>query len=70
MLHIENGTMGVTFLGSCNDAKTCPFSVVASPSDIKKMGDIRQLEGNESKSRGRFRITTGATKSYCGGRSS
>jgi hypothetical protein len=52
MLHIENGPKGVTFVSFCNDAKTCPFSFVVFPSDIKKMGDIRQLEGKQIEIKG------------------
>jgi DNA/RNA endonuclease YhcR with UshA esterase domain len=52
VLHIENGSKGVTFLSFCKDAKACPFSVVVFPNDIKKMGDIRQLEGKQIEIKG------------------
>ncbi|MGA2964885.1 MAG: hypothetical protein ABSD64_01655 [Terriglobales bacterium] len=47
VLHVENGGQGATFLNFCKDAKACPFTVVVFPGDLKKMGDIRQLEGRQ-----------------------
>jgi hypothetical protein len=52
VVHVENGGKGVTFLNFCKDAKLCPFTVVVFPSDIKKMGDIRQLEGKQIEIKG------------------
>ncbi len=45
VLHVEDGTRGVKFLNFCKDYSTCPFTVVVFPADLKKMGDVRQLEG-------------------------
>jgi hypothetical protein len=45
VLHVAEGTNGVTFLTFCQDHKTCPFTVVVFPNDLKKVGDIQQLEG-------------------------
>jgi DNA/RNA endonuclease YhcR with UshA esterase domain len=45
VLHVEYGSNGVTLLNFCKDAKACPFTVVVLPGDLKKVGDIRQLEG-------------------------
>jgi hypothetical protein len=45
VLHVAAGTNGVTFLTFCQDHKTCPFTVVVFPNDLKKVGDIQQLEG-------------------------
>ena len=45
VLHVAEGTNGVTFLTFCPDHKTCPFTVVVFPDDLKKAGDIQQLEG-------------------------
>ncbi|HVO61739.1 MAG TPA: hypothetical protein VMT53_12445 [Terriglobales bacterium] len=36
---------GTTFLNFCEDYRTCPFQVVIFPSDLRHVGDIRQLEG-------------------------
>ena len=45
VLHVAEGTNGVTFLTFCQDHKACPFTVVVFPDDLKKVGDIQQLEG-------------------------
>jgi hypothetical protein len=62
--HVENGGKGVTFLNFCkdnasarsainnNESKTCPFSVVVFPADLKKMGDVHQLEGRQIEIKG------------------
>src|SRR6202140_4235601 len=45
VFHVADGTNGLTFLTFCQDHKTCPFTVVVFPDDLKKVGDIQQLEG-------------------------
>ena len=45
VLHVAVGTNGITFLTFSQDHKTCPFTVVVFPDDLKKVGDIQQLEG-------------------------
>ncbi|MFY9905231.1 MAG: hypothetical protein WBX02_10470 [Terriglobales bacterium] len=52
VLHVESGTKGVTVLNFCKAAKACPFTVVVFPSDLKKMGDVRQLEGQQIEIKG------------------
>jgi len=52
VLHVEDGSKGVTFLNFCKDPKTCPFTVVVFPADLKKMGDVRQLEGRRVEIKG------------------
>ena len=52
VLHVEDGGKGLTFLNFCKDAKACPFTVVVFPSDLKKMGDVRQLEGRQIEIKG------------------
>jgi DNA/RNA endonuclease YhcR with UshA esterase domain len=52
VLHVEDGRNGMKFLNFCNDHPTCPFTVVVFPADLKKMGDIRQLEGRQIEIRG------------------
>src|SRR5260370_42627913 len=44
VLHVEDGTNGVTFLNFCKDYQTCPFTVVVFPGDLNKVGDTHQLE--------------------------
>jgi len=51
VLHVENGSKGVTLLNFCKE-KTCPFTVIVFPADLKKMGDIRQLEGRQVEIKG------------------
>jgi hypothetical protein len=51
-MHVENGSKGVTFLNFCKDPKACPFTVVVFPGDLKKMGDVRQLEGRQIEIKG------------------
>ena len=43
--HVENGSNGVTILNFCTEAKACPFTAVVFPGDLKKIGDVRLLEG-------------------------
>jgi len=52
VLHVEDGTNGVTFLNFCKQAKACPFIVVVLPDDLRKVGDIRQLEGRQIEIKG------------------
>jgi DNA/RNA endonuclease YhcR with UshA esterase domain len=53
VLRVENGGKGVTLLSFCKEKdKTCPFSVVVFPADLKKMGDVRQLEGKQIEIKG------------------
>lgn len=51
VLHVENGGKGATLLNFCKD-KSCPFTVVVFPADLKKMGDVRQLEGRQIEIKG------------------
>jgi hypothetical protein len=52
VLHVENGGKGATFLSFCKDSKECPFTVVVFPADLKKMGDVHQLEGRQIEIKG------------------
>src|SRR5271163_1616358 len=52
VLHVENGSKGVTFLNFCRESKACPFTVVVFPADLKRVGDIRQLEGRQIEIKG------------------
>jgi len=51
VLHVEDGRNGTKFLNFCKDM-TCPFTVVVFPADLKKVGDIRQLEGRQIEIKG------------------
>ena len=52
VLRVEEGSNGVTFINFCTDARACPFAVIVFPSDLKKVGDIRQLEGRQIEIKG------------------
>jgi hypothetical protein len=52
VLHVEEGSNGLTFLNFCKDVQACPFTVVVFPSDLKKVGDIHELEGRQIEIKG------------------
>ncbi len=52
VLHVEEGAHGVTLLNFCKEAKACPFTVVVLPADLRKVGDLRQLEGRQIEIKG------------------
>jgi hypothetical protein len=52
VLRVEDGRNGAKRLNFCKEAQACPFTVVVFPSDLKKMGDIRQLEGRQIEIKG------------------
>ena len=52
VLRVEHGAKGATFLTFCKEAKACAFTVVVFQTDIKKMGDVGQLEGRQIEIRG------------------
>jgi hypothetical protein len=45
IVRVKPGNRGVHFLDFCDDYRLCPFTVVIFPSDLKSVGDIRQLQG-------------------------
>jgi hypothetical protein len=45
VFRVERGERGVNFLDFCENYRACPFTVVVFPSDLKNVGDIRQLKG-------------------------
>jgi len=52
VLHVQNGSDGVTFLDFCEDSDSCPFTVVVFPGDLKQVGDVRQLTGRSIEIKG------------------
>ena len=42
---VEQGNKGVHYLNFCENHETCPFTVVVFPSDLRYVGDVRQLAG-------------------------
>ena len=51
VLQVETGRGGAKVLNFCKDKK-CPFTVVVFPGDLKKMGDVHQLEGRQIEIKG------------------
>lgn len=45
VVRVKQGSRGVHFLDFCDDFRLCPFTVVIFPSDLKSVGDVRQLAG-------------------------
>jgi DNA/RNA endonuclease YhcR with UshA esterase domain len=45
IFHVKEGSNGVTFLDFCEDFEVCPFTVVVFSSDLRKIGNLRQLKG-------------------------
>jgi hypothetical protein len=66
VLHVEDGGKGVKFLNFCKDTikdrKACPFTVVVFPADLKKMGDVHQLEGRQIEIKGTIQDYDGRTE--------
>ena len=47
VLRVQKGNGGVHFFDFCEDYRVCAFTVVVFPGDLKKIGDLRQLQGRE-----------------------
>jgi hypothetical protein len=45
VVRVQQGARGVHFLDFCDDFRLCTFTVVIFPSDLKNVGDVRQLQG-------------------------
>jgi hypothetical protein len=45
VIRVEEGSHGVTYLDFCLEYRGCPFTVVVFPGDMRKVGDVRQLQG-------------------------
>lgn len=54
IVRVEEGSGGVTFLDFCPDYRTCPFTVVVFPGDMRQLGDVRQLQGRVVQIRGKI----------------
>ena len=62
VLHVEDGSNGVTFLNFCKDSKACPFTVIVFPDDLRKVGDLQQLEGQQIEIKGTIQDYNGRTQ--------
>ena len=47
VLRVMQGNGGVHFFDFCEDYRLCPFTVVVFPGDLKRIGDIRRLQGRQ-----------------------
>jgi hypothetical protein len=45
VVRVKQGSRGIHFLDFCDDFRLCSFTVVVFPSDLKSVGDVRQLAG-------------------------
>ena len=65
VLHVENGSKGVTLLNFCKDAKACPFTVVVFPAISRRWATFASSKAGRLKSRERSRTTTDARRLSC-----
>ncbi|HJT01658.1 MAG TPA: hypothetical protein VJ756_21370 [Terriglobales bacterium] len=56
---VSEGPSGTTFLNFCADYRTCPFTVVVFPRDLRHVGDVRQLAGKEIQIHGEIKAYDG-----------
>jgi ssDNA-binding Zn-finger/Zn-ribbon topoisomerase 1 len=47
VVRVKQGARGTHFFDFCENYRTCPFTVVVFASDLKQVGDVRNLEGRE-----------------------
>jgi DNA/RNA endonuclease YhcR with UshA esterase domain len=45
VVRVQRSDRGIHYLTFCEDYRTCPFTVVVFPRDLKNVGDVRRLEG-------------------------
>lgn len=55
VVQVQEGSKGVTYLDYCANYILCPFTVVVFPSDLRQVGDVRQLQGHELEIKGTIR---------------
>lgn len=55
VIEVKQTTRGTTFLDFCADYRACPFTVVVFRSDLKQVGDVRQLKGRTIEIKGTVR---------------
>jgi hypothetical protein len=59
VVRVKVGLKGVHFLDFCEDAMSCPFTVVVFGNDLKDVGDVRRLAGRSIEIRGAVKIYDG-----------
>ncbi len=45
VVNVGQSASGTFYLNFCEDYRSCPFTVVVFPSELKDVGDVRTLEG-------------------------
>lgn len=55
VLKVKQSQSGTFFLDFCTNYRKCPFSVVVFRSNLRDVGDVRQLEGKVIEIHGRIR---------------
>jgi hypothetical protein len=55
VLHVKQGNKGVHFLDFCEDYRLCTFTVVVFASNLKDVGDVRQLAGKDIEIHGQIK---------------
>jgi hypothetical protein len=55
IVQVQEGSKGVTYLDYCANYFVCPFTVVVFASDLRQVGDVRQLQGHELEIKGTIR---------------
>lgn len=59
VVKVTRASGGTTFLQFCEDYRVCPFQVVVFASDLRHVGDVRQLEGRVIEVQGDIRAYDG-----------
>ena len=62
VVRVKHGSRGATFFDFCQDSLVCPFTVVVFASDLKSVGDVRQLENKVVEVHGPLKEYDGRTE--------
>lgn len=55
VLRVKHASRGVTLFDFCQDSMVCPFTVVVFPHDLKRVGDVSQLQNQMIEVHGRLK---------------
>ncbi len=59
VVKVAQSKSGSWFLNFCADYRKCPFTAVVFPSNLRDVGDVRQLEGKDVEIHGRIQLWRG-----------
>lgn len=59
VIDVVQSPTGTWFLDFCQDYRTCPFTVVVFPSELRDVGDVRLLKGKTIEIHGRIKLYKG-----------